>query len=113
MNTKRTIGIIALILLGISFIAWMLLIFTGAAFSKHGGFSVLVPIIFISIFISGVTAVVCLIGDAIKFAGKTFSSGFNSINNSPVNSNTKFCTKCGTKLEATAAFCSNCGHKQS
>ncbi len=112
MKTKRTIGIIALVFLAISFISWMLLIFTGGAFSEHGGFSVLVPIVFISFFVSGITAVVCLAGDVIMFVGKMFSTGYNNTNNSPVNNNVKFCPKCGKQLEATATFCSVCGQKQ-
>ena len=112
MKAKRIIGIFALILVVISFISWMLLIFTGAAFSKHGGFSVYVPIVFISFFISMITSIICLAGDVIRFIGKMFSSGYNSAVNSPVNNNIKFCTKCGKQLEATATFCSACGHKQ-
>ena len=117
MKNKRTVGIIALVFLGISFIAWMLLIFTGGMFSSRGGFSALVPIVFISFFLSGITAFVCLAGDVIKFAGKMFSSGFNSTNNSPNNStpnssNVKFCPKCGKQLESTATFCSACGQQQ-
>ena len=84
MKTKRTVGIIALIFVAISFIAWMLLIFTRAAFSEGGGFSIWVPIVFLSFFISIVTAVVCLAGDAIRFAGKMFSSGFNGTPATPV-----------------------------
>lgn len=112
MKAKRIIGIIAVIFVVISFISWMLLIFTGAAFNKSGGFSILVPIVFISFFISIITSVVCLSGDVIKYVGKMFSSGYNSTNDPSANCSTKFCTKCGKQLEVTATFCSACGQKQ-
>ena len=113
MKTKRTVGIIALVFVAISFIAWMLLIFTRAAFNEGGGFSIWVPIVFLSFFISIVTAAVCLAGDAIRFAGKMFSSGFNGTPASPAaTGGVKYCTKCGKQMEASAAFCPGCGHKQ-
>ena len=109
---KRKIGKIALVIAAISLILWFIIVVTGSGFNSDGpglnGFAILV---FFSWMVSIFTAIFCLAGDVIRFIGKMFASGYNSVNNPPVSNNTKFCSKCGKQIDASSAFCPNCGEK--
>ena len=106
---KKKIGIAAAIICGASFILWAILIFTGAVFSGHR-ISPIAIFTFLTFFISGATAVICLAESLIKFAGKTFSAGFNGIHT--YNSEEKaFCPNCGKQINKSSNFCPNCGSK--
>lgn len=66
---RRTLGVIGLIGTGVSFFAWMMLIFTGACFDDHG-FSIWVPIVFMSFATSIVLSIVCWAKDLLCFIGR-------------------------------------------
>lgn len=107
MNKKK-IGTIAAIICGASFILWAILIFTGACFSGHK-ISPIAIFTFLTFFISGATAAICLAESLIKFAGKSFSAGFNgtSVN----NGERAFCPNCGKQITKGNRFCPHCGGK--
>ena len=106
---KRTIGIAAAVIGVIDLFIWIILIFTGAVFDG-GGFSGFALVVFLLWFVCVGVAAICLAGDVIRFAGKQFSAGFNSV--TPSQSGNSFCTSCGKKIEGDMAFCPYCGKKK-
>lgn len=95
---KRTIGIFALVLGIITFILFV-------CASTRYDVSQIAPMLFVygaSMF----TAFVCLIGDVIRFIGKCFSQGYNSVN---VKQERIACPLCGKQLPADSRFCGECG----
>ena len=65
---KRKVGMSALVTMGGLFVAWFLMIYTGACFDPR--FEFLVPIVFLGFAASMITAIVCLAEDVLKFIGK-------------------------------------------
>lgn len=57
-------------------------------------------------FLCMITAIVCLIGDAIRFIGKCFSQGFSAGNPQECN---QVCPLCGKAISGNARFCGECG----
>ena len=115
MNLKKKIGIIGLVTAALAFILWIVMVTTGAVFSRGGGFSPAVPLVLILIIGGSVTAFVCLIGDVIRFVGKKFGEGFgggsSGYSSAPRNGSVKFCPHCGAALDRDAVFCSKCGNR--
>lgn len=110
---KRKIGILALVIAAISFLAWCIIIVTGSAFKPHGsGFSEVTILVFLAWAVSAPTTIFCLAGDVIRFIGKSFASGYNSAN-APTHTpqHAKFCQKCGKQIDKSASFCPHCGEK--
>lgn len=53
-----------------------------------------------------ITAIVCLIGDVIRFIGKCFSQGFSAGNPQECS---QVCPLCGKAISGNARFCGECG----
>ena len=105
---KKKIGIAAAVVGLIDLLVWIVLIFTGAVFDGFG-FSGLALFVFILWFVCVAVAVFCLAGDLIRFAGKQFSTGYNSV--APSQSANGFCTACGKQIAGDMAFCPYGGQK--
>ena len=58
--------------------------------------------------VCGITAIICLFGDFIRYIGKMFALGWND---AAGESNPHYCSQCGKSLEEDASFCSGCGTK--
>ena len=105
-SLRRMVGFTALAAAGISFILWMWIVVSGSGFSQTGmglnGFAV--GVLF-SWMVSIITAVVCLIGDVIRFIGKTFGEGFGKAATVP-------CLSCGKAMAVSAVFCPHCGTRK-
>lgn len=114
-STKRTVGIISLIICVVCVILWILILLTGSAFNASG-FRPITIIVFILVGISGSLAKVCLAGDVIRYTGKKFEEGKDltkrNLRKSDVLKEKKknFCPHCGQPVEDDHAFCSNCGN---
>lgn len=123
---KREIGIGALILAGIAFLLWILVLATGLVFRAKILFFGIPTVFYVSL----IVAFVCLIGDFIKFIGKKFSEGYRPEQNvsTPVQpqstagvsggssetvslSANRFCGQCGSPVDEGDAFCKKCGTK--
>ena len=107
---RKKIGIIAAVLAVIDLIVWVMLLVSGNALG-FGGFTKEAGIVFVLWFVLIAIAIPCLLGELIKFIGKSFSAGYNSQNQTP-NRPTVYCTKCGQPIDASVAFCPYCGNKR-
>ena len=95
---KRAIGFIAL---GAGIFTFFLFI---VACMRHNT-SLMFPLMVVYFF-SMVTAIVCLIGDVIRFIGKCFSQGFSAGNSQECS---RICPLCGKAISGSARFCGECG----
>lgn len=96
---RRKVGVVALIGLVFNFVAWMMLIFTGACFA-NGGFSIWVPIIFLGFVICMVLSIVCWAKDVLCFIGRCL--GLRQDDN-------LVCMHCGRFVRDDSKFCPSCG----
>ena len=95
---KRKIGFIALTFGIIAFIFYMFSL-TRMNFSS----SISLLLIYAACMI---TAIICLIGDVIRFIGKCFSQGFSAGNSQECS---QVCPLCGKAISGNARFCGECG----
>lgn len=95
---KRKIGFTAL---AVAALAFLLAIFSMRSFGFEA-FTFLVLLYAASM----ITAIVCLIGDVIRFIGKCFSQGFSAGNS---QERKRACPLCGKAISGNARFCSECG----
>ena len=98
---KRKIGITALVIYAIC-IVLMIFMTSNASGRPSAGFPFLVALIAVSY----ITAIVCLIGDVIRFIGKCFFQGFSAGNS---QERKRVCPLCGNAISGNARFCSECG----
>lgn len=106
---KRKIGIAAVVVGVVDLFVWIILLVSGNTFAGHG-MSPLAVFVFVLWFVCIVVAIPCLLGDVVRFIGKSFAAGYNeSIRPDP--SKTAYCTNCGKPVDASVAFCPHCGTK--
>ncbi len=98
---KRKIGIIALV---VYVICIVLMIFMTS--NASGRPNVAFQFVTVLIAVSYITAIVCLIGDVIRFIGKCFSQGFRAGNSQECS---QVCPLCGKAISGNARFCGECG----
>jgi len=104
---KKKIGTVAAIVAVIDLFVYLFILVSGNAFTNRG----LTGFVFVLWFVCLAVAIPCLLGDFIKFIGKSFSAGYNAPKNQAAN-NTAFCSKCGKQIDASVAFCPHCGEKR-
>ena len=97
---KKRIGFAALILDGVCFV---LAIITMTSYNMC-----LFVVLMLLYGASMITAIICLIGDAIRFVGRMFAAGFRG----EEKHYSRYCPQCGKSLEQNAHFCPGCGTKQ-
>lgn len=103
---RRKIGFFAL---GLSVCAFILLVVAGMCCNTP--LAVFMALLHFS---SMITAIICLIGDVIRFIGKCFSQGFSAGNSQGFRAGnsqecSQVCPLCGKAISSKARFCSECG----
>ncbi len=96
---RRKIGFTAL---AVTVVAFLLFVISTV---QHGDFGT--AVFFALLYFAGIiTAIVCLIGDVIRFIGKCFSQGFSAGKSQECS---RVCPLCGKPLSSNVRFCSDCG----